>query len=285
MILRRPGAADVEDCGRIMHDAFRGIAERHAFLPDFPSREAAVRLAGALVADPAVFGVVAERGRRVVGSNFLHEADPIRAVGPITVDPAAQGMGIGRSLMIAVVERGRDALGVRLVQDAFNTRSISLYASLGFEVKEPLLLMSGRPRGAPGPRFRVRPVKDDDVDACVRLCAAVHGVARAGELENARRVFTPLLVERDGRVTGYLTAPNFWIANHGVAETEADMKALLLGAATFAPEPVALLLPTRQASLFRWCLDAGLLAVKPMTLMAMGMYREPAGCWFPSVFY
>ena len=25
--------------------------------------------------------------------------------------------------------------------------------------------------------------------------------------------------------------------------------------------------------------------VKPMTLMAMGEYREPRGVWFPSVFY
>ncbi len=37
--------------------------------------------------------------------------------------------------------------------------------------------------------------------------------------------------------------------------------------------------------LFRWCLDVGLRVVKPMTYMAVGDYREPAGAWLPSVSY
>jgi hypothetical protein len=74
------------------------------------------------------------------------------------------------------------------------------------------------------------------------------------------------------------------LTNHGVAETEADMRALIAGAAASAG-PVSLLLPVRQASLSRWCLGEGMRVVKPMTLMAMGAYQEPRGCWFPSVFY
>jgi hypothetical protein len=41
--------------------------------------------------------VVAEIDGRVVGSNFLDERGPVRGVGPITVDPAAQGRGSGVS--------------------------------------------------------------------------------------------------------------------------------------------------------------------------------------------
>ena len=108
----------------------------------------------------------------------------------------------------------------------------------------------------------------------------------AAELRDALGTFTPFAVEREGRITGYLTAPTFWLANHGVAETEGDMRALIAGAAAAAsPEPVSFLLPVRQASLFRWCLSEGMRVVKPMTLMAMGEYREPRGVWFPSVFY
>jgi hypothetical protein len=44
-------------------------------------------------------------------------------------------------------------------------------------------------------------------------------------------------------------------------------------------------LPTRQASFFQWSLSEGFRAVKPMTLMAMGSYQEPKGCYFPSVLY
>ena len=267
-----------------MHDAFSGIAEAHGFPPDFPSAGVGTQLAAAMIASPSAFGVVAESDDgRVVGSNFLAEADPIRAVGPITVDPAFQG-GAGRRLMEAVLERAGAARGVRLVQDAFNTRSVALYASLGFEVKEPLLLLRGAPRGEGRPGLAVRPMAEGDLGACASLCAAVHGVDRTNEVREALRQFGPVVVERGGRVTGYLTAPDFWLMNHGVAEAEEDMAALLAGAAAHAGL-VSLLLPTRQAGLFRWCLGTGMRVVKPVTLMAMGEYREPRGRWFPSVLY
>jgi hypothetical protein len=48
-----------------------------------------------------------------------------------------------------------------------------------------------------------------------------------------------------------------------------------------------MLLPIRNASLFRWALSEGLRVLKPMTLMSMGKYNKPrlAGTWFPSVAY
>jgi hypothetical protein len=82
-----------------------------------------------------------------------------------------------------------------------------------------------------------------------------------------------------------MTAPTFWLANHGVAETESDMQALIVGAAAASDQPLSFLLPTRQAVLFRWCLDQGMRALKPMTLMTIGEYRAPSGCYMPSVFY
>ena len=277
--------ADAGACGRIIFEAFAGLADQHAFPRDFPSVEIATQLATAFIGDPSIFGVVAESDGKVVGSNFLTEGDPIRGVGPITVDPSVQGGGVGRRLMQAVLERGRDATGVRLVQDAFNTRSYSLYASLGFDVKEPLLLMRGTPRSRPKSDFSVRAMTGDDVSACARLCTAVHGYERSHELCDALRLFTPFVVEREGRITGYLSAATFWIMNHGVAETEHDTTALLLGAGAMSSDPLAFLMPTRQASFFRWCLSEGLRAVKPMTLMAIGSYQEPKGCYFPSVLY
>jgi hypothetical protein len=50
------------------------------------------------------------------------------------------------------------------------------------------------------------------------------------------------------------------------------MKALIVGAAAATGAPLSLLLPARQAGLFRWCLSRGLRVVKPMTLTAMGAY-------------
>ena len=73
---------------------------------------------------------------------------------------------------------------------------------------------------------------------------------------------------------------------HSVAETEADMQVLLLGAAAYTSEDVlAFHLPLRYGSLFRWCLQPGLRVVKPMAVMAVGEYQSPEGCWFPSFVY
>src|SRR4051812_1042990 len=105
--LRSPIPSDAETCGKIMFEAFGGIADQHAFPRDFPSVEVGTEVATAFIADPSVFGVVAEIDGRVVGSNFLSEGDPIRGVGPITVDTSVQGAGVGRRLMQAVIERGR----------------------------------------------------------------------------------------------------------------------------------------------------------------------------------
>lgn len=283
--IRPATAPDVGPCARIIHEAFTGIAEQHRFPPDFPTLDTATQLAGMFIGHPAIYGVVAESDGAIVGSNFLDERDPIRGLGPITVDPRTQARGIGRRLMQAVLERGRDAAGVRLLQDAFNTQSIALYGSLGFDVREPILLLSGRPTTTPPSGVEVRPLRSEDLDECGALCTKVHGFERTRELEDASKLFAPVVLVRGGRIRAYASTVTFWPLNHGVAETEDDMRALLLGAATMTAEPLAFLLPVRQADLFRWCLSQGLRVVKPMTLMTRGQYRDPAGSYFVSVLY
>lgn len=283
--IRSMSAEDVEACGRICHIAFMGIAEKHNFRPDFPTPEMAIGLTRMLYESPGAFNVVAESDGKVIGSNHLWEYDAIRAVGPITVDPNAQAKGAGRMLMEAVIERGKGSAGVRLVQDSFNTASLSLYASLGFDVKEPLALIEGPVKGDVPSEFEVRPIREDDYDACAELCRSVYGFDRVNELKYSPPMPNPFVALRGGRVTAYISAPQFWPLNHAVAETERDMHALLTGAGNQCPEPLSFLLPTRQTALFRWCLKKGMKVVKPMTLMSMGEYHEPRGCYLPSVGY
>lgn len=189
--LRATAKEDAESCGRIIYEAFKDFAERHGFPPDFPSVEAATELVASFIANPAIYGVAAEDEGKLVGSNFLAEGDPIRAVGPISIDPTAQGRGIGRQLMRTVIDRGQEAIGIRLVQDAFNTRSLSLYAALGFEVKEPLALIQGTPKSAPDRTVLVRPLRAEDLEDCAEICMTVHGIHRRAELLDALKIFTP----------------------------------------------------------------------------------------------
>ena len=276
--------ADAETCGRIMFEAFNEIASRHGFPADFPTPDAATDLASALIADPAVYGFVAEVDGKVSGSNFLSEADAIKAVGPISVDPAMQGRGIGRTLMQTVCDKADGSTGIRLLQDGFNMGSLALYASLGFEVQEPVVVMTGSPFGTASKVMTVRPMVDGDVELCDELCKRILGVSRRCEIEKAVSSLSPLVAERSSKIVGYMTAPSLWLANHGVAHSASDMHAMILGAADLNPN-VSFLLPTRQPALFRWCLDHGMKAAKPMTIMAKGNYRRPTRPYMPSVFY
>jgi predicted N-acetyltransferase YhbS len=278
---------DADECARIVYEAFGGVADRHRFPRDFPTPEAAAQLTNAFMEHPAIWGVVAESDGRIVGSNFLDERGPIRGLGPITVDPQAQGQGVGRRMMEAAMERAAGARGTRLLQDSFNMQSLSLYASLGFEVKEPAVVMVGTTRSGPIADIDVRPLVEADLDECERLCLSVHGFERTNELRDAIQipVLSPSVAVRDGRITAYATTVTFFPAAHGVAATDEDMASLIAGALAATHEPASFLLPTRQAGLFRWCLGAGLRPAKPMTYMSVGEYREPDGCWIPSVLY
>jgi GNAT superfamily N-acetyltransferase len=279
--------ADGDECARIVYEAFGAIQDDHQFPRDFPTLEAAVQLTSNFIAHPAIWGVVAEADGRILGSNFLDERGPITGVGPITVDPEAQGHGVGRRLMETVMERGPRARGIRLFQDSFNMQSLALYASLGFEVKEPAVVMNGTPRSGLPAGIEVRPLKDRDLEQCEQLCLTVHGFERTNELRDALQVpvFAPSVAVRDDRITAYATTLTFFPAAYAVAETEEDMRALITGTLAAADEPASFLLPTRQAGLFQWCLSEGLRPVKPMTYMAIGEYRDPDGCWIPSVLY
>jgi len=282
--LREATPDDAPAVAQIVFEAFGDIHDQHRFPRDFPALEAAVGMMQVWIPHPSVWGVVAEIDGRVVGSNFLDERDPIRGVGPITVSPAGQNAGVGRSLMEAALERGKDAAGIRLLQDGFHMRSLSLYQSLGFDVKEPTGVIGGQPRSGPVDGVEVRPLAEGDLEACGALCESVHGFPRTGSLRDALHAAGGFVAVRDGRITAYASNVAYWQMNHGVAESDDDMTALLLGAAAAIDDPIVFLVPLRSP-LFPWALGEGLRLVKPMNLMARGEYNDPNGSWFPSVLY
>jgi GNAT superfamily N-acetyltransferase len=283
-ITLRPGRPDdAQRGGLICYEAFKAIAEQHRFPLDFPSPEVAIGLLSSLLKRPDIYSVAAEIDGYLAGTNFLWENATIAGVGPITVDPLIQNSQTGKQLMNDVLARAREQRfsGVRLVQAAYHNRSLSLYAKLGFVVREPLATLQGPALGIEIGGFSVRVAVDSDLEACNRVCRKVHGHERSSELSTAIEQKSASVVEHDGRISGYATMIGFY--GHAVSETNEDMKALI-GAATGIVGP-GLLLPIRNAELFRWCLNHGLRVVQPMTLMSLDLYNEPSGAFLPSVIY
>ena len=281
--IRRAKPEDAQMCGQVCFEAFYGISTNHGFPPDFPSPDVAVGLLSMMFSHPGFYCVVAESGGRMVGSNCLDERSAIAGLGPNTVDPSFQDRGVGRKLMEAVLVRARERNfpGVRLLQSAFHNRSLALYSRLGFVAREPVSVMQGPPLRKRIEGSSVRPVRASDVEHCNRLCMQVHGHDRAGELADAMKGGTAVVVERHERITGYATVLAF--LGHAVAETNLDLQALIASAEVF--EGPGIIVPTRNSDLFRWCLENGLRVVQPMTLMTLGLYNEPAGAYLPSVLF
>jgi len=281
--MREARAEDARACGEICYDAFRTVAEHHSFPPDFPNADLPTGLFDHVIPRDDVYVVVAEDGGRIIGSNVLWENGEIAGVGPITIDPNAQGASIGRLLMEDVLRRATDKgfEGVRLVQTPFNNLSMALYSKLGFDVKEPLSVMHGDSLKMSIPGHDVRPATSDDLEQCDALCRSTHGHDRNGELADALMQGTATVVERDGQITGYATAVGFF--GHVIGETNDDLKALIGAAEEFTGPGFHV--PCRNAELMRWCLEQGLRIRQPMTLMSIGPYQEPNGPFIPSVLF
>jgi GNAT superfamily N-acetyltransferase len=279
--IRRATPEDAAVCGAISYRAFSTINAEHNFPCDFPNEEVAVGATAMLFGHPGFYCVVAESDGRIIGSNCLDERAIIAGVGPITIDPDVQNRGAGRKLMQVVMDRAKErgAPGVRLVQAAFHNRSMALYTRLGFDIREPLACLQGRTTQRTVTGCAVRPALLADIEACNAVSLEVHGFDRGRELADGIAQGSAVVVERDGRITGYASSLAFF--GHSTAETNVDLQALIASAESFGGPGI--LVPSRNTTLLRWCLGNGLHIVQPMTLMSIGLYNEPDGAWLPSV--
>ena len=293
----RPGRIeDADNVGRIIFEAFSAIAQKHGFPPDFPSVDVARGAASSFLSDPRFYSVVAEDMTStagedksvIVGSNFLDERSNIVAgVGPLTIDPNYQNKGTGRQLMINVLERAqnKNIPSIRLLQASYHNRSLALYTSLGFEAREPISNMQGKPIRAVIPGRSVRTAAQSDIELCNAICKAVHGHDRSGELEDSVTQGSAKVVLHDGKITGYTTGLAYF--NHSVGLANDDLKALISSPTDDENSygGPGILIPTRNAQLFHWCLDSGLRLVQQLILMTIGLYNEPSGFYMPSILY
>jgi hypothetical protein len=185
--------------------------------------------------------------------------------------------------MRAVMSRAADrkVAGVWLVQAAYHNRSLSLYVKLGFVVREPLACMQGPAIRNTLLGYTVRRAEPRDLAACNHLCLRVHGHDRGREVKDAIEHGTAVVAESDGRIVAYASSVAFF--GYAVAEANRDLQALISATPEF--QGPGILVPTRNAGLFCWCLAQGLRVVQPMTLMTVGLFNEPTGAYLPSILF
>ena len=279
--LRAAQVDDIPACGKTMYEAFRAIADQHNFPPDFPNAEVTSGLLGALLDAPDFDGFVAEEDGQIVGSIFVSRRSAVGGISVVTVNPNAQNRTLGRRLMLhgmqCLAQKGHTRQ--QLIQAGYHSRSLCLYAKLGFIASDLLSTVTGDAIMEDIPGRAVRPAYGGDADACNALCRGVHGFDRPGEVAASIAQGTALVVASDGEITGYTTGVGF--AGHAVGESNEDLKALIASVKEFTGPGV--LIPTTNGELFRWCLEKVLRVTQQLTLMDTAPAGSPNGAYWPSI--
>ena len=200
---------DADRAGDVNFHAFLQVALAHGQVPTVTTPgESRSYVRHLLTFDP-LGGLVAERDGDVVGLAWVHPRGPVATIGPIAVDPAVQGQGIGKQLLercLAVA--GSGVPQVRLVHESFNAASLGLYLRAGFRVVAPLLELERLldPALVAPPtagHSSVRPALPADQTRLVARDARVFGASRPQSVDLYVRRGVALVAEHGRTLTGY----------------------------------------------------------------------------------
>jgi len=249
-----------------------------------PTLEIATRFIRSKLEHPRCHGYVAEKDGYVVGSVFVTGVDdcPAGAIGPLTVEPAYEG-GVGAALMHeAVAEAARMGIAqLRLIQSPTHLRSLALYTKAGFDLREPLLVVTNTALTHAADTSGLRRATFGDDSDCACLCRKAYGFSRTVELSEAIGNHTATVLERSDRIVGYACSVGF--RGHAVASTVEDLMVLV----AHAPKSLGpgLLVPTRNGALLRWLFRNGARALWPAAILSIGDFYEPTTPYLPSMLF
>ena len=282
--IRPAVAGDAAACAATAYAAHARVSAVHNFPSELPTLEVATRFIRSKLENPRCCGYVAEKDGYVVGSVFVTAvADcPAGAIGPPTVEPAYEG-GVGAALMQeAVAEAARMGIvQLRLIQSPTHLRSLALYTKAGFDLREPLLVVTHAALTHAADNSGLRRATLGDESDCACLCRKAYGFARTVELNEAIGNNTATVLERNDRIVGYASSVGF--RGHAVASTVEDL--MVLVAHTPKSLGPGLPVPTRNGALLRWLFRNGARALWPAAILSMGDFHEPMTPYLPSMLF
>jgi predicted N-acetyltransferase YhbS len=278
------------EIARICFEAFGTLQDRHGVARDFASTDVTSMVVGMMLSRPDVAGFTAidAASGRILGSNFLLFSDAVAGIGPITVDPTVQARGVGRELMLAVMNEAkrRNIVQVRLLQECINTASLSLYTKLGFDWRDSCALMDPATASTAGSGVsavgKIREMTEADLDAVEAISKRQYHSSRRNEVATALAMHFPaFVIESSGRVSGYYLPG---MLGHGFAETHGQLAELIVHAGKNTPEMFhRVLVPLSENDLHRELLNRGCRTVKLMSYMTTGPFTPPVGAWVPCI--
>ena len=262
MKLLRLQTHQYDDLARLLHSSLdvwhRTRLNTDRFGSDWRPFRPMVEIYEAL--DPGCCVVAMDDGGPLLGAAFFHPRETHVGVGIVSVSPTAFGRGVARAMMQEII-RAAAGMPLRLVSNAMNLDSFSLYTRLGF-VPQMLLqsmTMQVPEEGWPGMGTRVRPATAADVGAIADLEFRLNGIRKEKDyrffVDNHADFWRLAVIEKsDGQLAGFLAAsvlPAEIMLGQGVAEDEETMRELMFGLMdqSFRGKKVAFILPSKATLL------------------------------------
>ncbi|MDR3096948.1 MAG: GNAT family N-acetyltransferase [Paraburkholderia sp.] len=155
-------------------------------------------------------GFVAQDGPRVVGTALCWKyGENAGSLGMVIVAPDCQGKGIGRELMVRLLE----ALGKRVTVLHATPAGEPLYAKLGFKRIGAIHQHQSADFSAPHIELaqgeRLRALTPGDTNALVSLASRASGLDRSALLPALLKVAQGVVLERDGELLGFALRREF----------------------------------------------------------------------------
>jgi len=149
-------------------------------------------------------GIIATSDDGVVGTTmWWPQGDDHATIGMVIVSNAAQGMGVGRKMMEAAIDR----LGDRSLILNATDEGLNLYRSLGFESFGSIYQHQGAAFSVPIPELipneRVAPLKVGEWPDIVRLDREAVGIDREHIVSYLCEYAHGVVLNRDGEQAGY----------------------------------------------------------------------------------
>lgn len=266
---------------------------------DYDNVETSKKFLHGMLQSPISYGITAfdKASGLPIGAAFLnYTGETVQAIGPLFVDPDRSNKGVGMALTNALIERANatNAMSIRLVQIAANTKSFSLYAKLGFQPVECISYFEGsmdeklNSGTSVIPGFKVKMMEESDVHACSELHKSVLGHERETNIRDILQK-TPentWVAVKDGILQAYTTG--FSLEGHSIAISEEAFKTLFQVVLREKEGGCSMNvhIPGRiHPFLIEWALKQGLRLVRHCWMMVIGQYQAPkiGFIWCPSI--
>lgn len=230
-------------------------------------------------------GMVAEADGKLIGTVMAWRfGETTATIGMVIVSPAAQGRGIGRQLMEAMIER----LGDRTIVLNATEEGLPLYLKLGFVETGRIYQHQGPAPDVPltelRPGERVRPKGKADGELA-ELYGKASGMERQALFDALAADSRTVVLSQDQHPVGFAMLRRFgrgWSIAPVVAPDAPGAKALILHWLAVKHGRFCRIDITAESGLGDWLEELGLPRVGSVRTMARGPAPAPAP--FPAVF-